>query len=182
MSFPQKIFVFIAIVHWGLAPATMAQTVSSPPAAPTAAAVADDPAGIVLTLSGMIPGHEGDPISLDLDALRAIDTLSFQTRTIWTEGPVTFTGTRLARLLAHLGVSSGTVTLTAVNNYEVSFPVADALSDDAMIAFEMNGNLMRLRDKGPLWLVYPYDENEKYQSELYYSRSIWQLSKISIAE
>lgn len=173
MKFPVRIFIFIWIVYCGMVPAVVAQGTE-----PAAA----DPGVIVLTLSGDIPGHAEAAIDLDIAALQAIDETSFQTRTIWTEGVVTFTGTRLATLLTHFGISGGTVTMAAVNNYEVSFPVADALSDDAVIAFEMDGHRMRLRDKGPLWLVYPFDGNEKYQSERYYSRSIWQLGKIAIAE
>jgi hypothetical protein len=37
---------------------------------------------------------------------------------------------------------------------------------------------MSIREKGPLWLVYPYDLNKAYQSETIYSRSIWQLVRI----
>jgi hypothetical protein len=40
---------------------------------------------------------------------------------------------------------------------------------------------MSVRDKGPLWLVYPYDSAAKYQSEVVFSRSIWQLNRLEIA-
>jgi hypothetical protein len=35
-----------------------------------------------------------------------------------------------------------------------------------------------VRDKGPLWVVYPYDSKPDYQSELIYVRSIWQLAQM----
>ena len=44
----------------------------------------------------------------------------------------------------------------------------------------MNGDVMLVRNKGPLWVVYPYDENPEYRSEVIYSRSIWQLDRIEV--
>jgi hypothetical protein len=37
---------------------------------------------------------------------------------------------------------------------------------------------MTVREKGPLWIVYPYDKNEKFQTEEIYARSVWSLWKI----
>ena len=44
------------------------------------------------------------------------------------------------------------------------------------------GAPMSVRDKGPLWIVYPYDQNTDYQSEVVFSRSIWQLNRITIQQ
>ena len=51
----------------------------------------------------------------------------------------------------------------------------------ALLAFERNGKPMSVREKGPLWIVYPYDSDAKFQSEVYYSRSIWQLDRLAVA-
>lgn len=37
---------------------------------------------------------------------------------------------------------------------------------------------MSVRDKGPLWVIYPYDSDPALQSEVTYARSIWQLVRI----
>jgi hypothetical protein len=50
-----------------------------------------------------------------------------------------------------------------------------------MIAYLRNGNPMPLRDKGPLWIVYPFDSSSDFQSETIYSRSIWQLNRIAVS-
>jgi hypothetical protein len=44
----------------------------------------------------------------------------------------------------------------------------------------MNGAEMSIRDKGPLWIVYPYDASDDFRSEVVYSRSIWQLDRIEV--
>ncbi len=118
--------------------------------------------------------------SYSLEDLRAMQTASFETETIWTEGAQTFTGVTLASIVAQLGVNGGEIEAVAVNAYSVQIPVADAVTGGPIIAFERNGDTMSIRDKGPLWVVYPYDSNPAYRTEAVYSRSIWQLEKIII--
>jgi hypothetical protein len=40
---------------------------------------------------------------------------------------------------------------------------------------------MSVRDKGPLWVIYPYDSDD-YRSEVIYSRSIWQLDRLEVVQ
>ena len=39
---------------------------------------------------------------------------------------------------------------------------------------------MSVRDKGPLFIIYPFDESEDLRSERYYSRSAWQLKHLEV--
>ncbi len=39
---------------------------------------------------------------------------------------------------------------------------------------------MRIRDKGPSFIVYPYDSLPELNNQIYYSRSAWQVSKMKI--
>ncbi len=134
---------------------------------------------ILLTVYGHIQKtNVGDTAQFDLAMLDALGRIEFETNTIWTDGSVTFTGVPLSALLDTLGVTSGTLKATAVNDYIIEIPVADVEPDAPIIAHHMNGEQMARRDKGPLWIVYPYDRDEKYQTEVTYSRSIWQLDRI----
>lgn len=143
-----------------------------------ASAVAAGSAPVLTLLSG-----DGAAVQqLSLDDLRAMNTVSFQTETIWTDGPQQFTGVPLASLAAGLGVDGGTVLARAVNDYAVEIPLPAAGEPGPVVAFERNGKEMQLRGKGPLWIVYPYDSNPAYRSEEVYSRSIWQLDRIEVQE
>jgi len=71
---------------------------------------------------------------------------------------------------------------SAINDYTIEFPVEDALLEGPMIAYLLDGAPMSVRDKGPLWIVYPYDLNPDFQNEDAYARSIWQLDRIEIAQ
>ena len=128
---------------------------------------------LTITLDGV--RHE-----LDAEGLRSLPATTFTTTTIWTEGEQTFTGVRMTELLARLGVDQGDMALTAANDYQITVPVTEFTGDGALLAYDRNGAAMTLRDKGPLWVVYPYDSDPKFRSEIVYSNSIWQLDRISI--
>lgn len=138
------------------------------------------PAGeVVLTLSGDLAAtNNGEAAMFDLAMLREMGGVKIETTTIWTEGEQSFEGVALSTLLERVGVNEGTIRATAINDYTVEIPVADAVENGPIIAYELNGKEMSVRDKGPLWIIYPYDANSDYRSEVIYGRSIWQLDRL----
>mgnify|MGYP002332084658 CR=1 FL=1 len=135
---------------------------------------------VLLTVS--LEGEGAREYQMTLDQLQALAADSFETATIWTTGPQSFTGVPLADLLAQFDMTAATSGVTlearAVNDYMVEIPLSDAAVDGPIIAYLRNGKTMSLRGKGPLWLVYPYDSNPAYRTEAVYSRSIWQLDRL----
>lgn len=132
-------------------------------------------AGAVLT----VESPSGRQV-FDMEDLRAMPSATFETETIWTDGRQTFTGVPLEAMTAHLGLEDGVIEAVAINAYAVEIPVSDAVEGGPLIAYERNGAEMSVRDKGPLWIVYPYDSKPEYRTEEIYSRSIWQLEKLSV--
>ncbi|MGY9046416.1 hypothetical protein P775_25810 [Puniceibacterium antarcticum] len=139
------------------------------------------PAGpVILTVSGDIDvTNVDDTAQFDLAMLNAMDSTTFSTSTIWTKGTRSFKGVPLNVLVESLGIEGETLRATAVNDYAIDIPISDAVQNGPILAYEMDGRTMTLRDKGPLWLVYPYDLNANYRTEVIYSRSIWQLDRIT---
>ena len=133
-------------------------------------ALADDP---LLT----VVGADGTQ-TYDQAALQAFGPVSFATSTIWTEGQPTFTGVPLQTILTDAGIDEGTVSAVAINDYAVQIPVDEVTADYPIVAFQQDGQAMSVRDKGPLWVIYPYDSDPALQSEVTYARSIWQLVRI----
>jgi len=150
-------------------------------------AIADDaPASIgeiVLTISGQINAiNVDDELQLDREALMAIGMQTVETTTIWTKGVQVFEGVPLVALMQLLNVEDGRLLATAINDYTVEIPVSDAIEGGPVIAVMLNGEQMSIRDKGPLWVIYPYDQSAAYRSEVIYSRSIWQLDRIEVIQ
>lgn len=161
----------IAAVAAGLALPALAQDIP----APTGPAI--------LTVSGDIEmtNVEGTLV-FDRDTLMALPATTIETSTIWTDGVHQFTGVSLSDLADVLGTPEGRLLATAINDYTVEIPMTDAVEGGPIVAYLMDGAQMSVRDKGPLWIIYPYDSESDYRSEVIYSRSIWQLDRLEIVE
>lgn len=153
-------------------------------AQPLAAGGQNQPAGeVVLTVSGAPQAESaGGAAQFDLAMLQGLGAAAFETSTIWTQGVQHFEGVPLDRLVDRLGITGTTLRATAINDYAVDIPLSDAVEGGPIIAYKLNGEEMSVRDKGPLWIVYPYDSKTEYQSEVVYSRSIWQLDRLEVIE
>lgn len=139
--------------------------------------------GVLLTVSGEITAMNADQsLVLDRELLMALPVTTFETSTIWTDGVHSFHGVSFADLVAEIGAEGATLLATAINDYTVEIPASDAVEGGPIIAYLMDGEEMSVRDKGPLWVIYPYDSDAAYQSELVYSRSIWQLDRLEVVE
>lgn len=136
---------------------------------------------VILTLSGEIANTntaDGN-LELDLKMLQAMPVTTFKTNTIWLEKAVEFTGVNLKAVLDYAGASGALIHAIALNDYKVDIPTETADADAPMVAYHIDGETMSSREKGPLWVVYPYDQDVKYRTELTYSRSIWQLDRLT---
>ena len=134
---------------------------------------------VVLTVSGAIGvRNSGDTAVFDIAALEALPKTEIRTSTPWT-GVSTFEGVSLADLLAAVGATGATIKATALNDYTVEIPAADATLG-AIIAYRVDGKQLSVRDKGPLWIVYPFDENPALKTETNFARCIWQLQALKI--
>lgn len=121
----------------------------------------------------------------DETALAALPWHDIVTHTVWTEGPQRFRGPLLRDILVQTGATAfdlaqRRLTLTALNDFVVDIPASDAFAFDAMLARTANGQPMAVRDKGPLWLVYPRDTTPVLQTPDFDERWVWQLTLIEI--
>lgn len=138
---------------------------------------------VLLTVSGNIAvTNVGDTAQFDRAMLQALGETEIVTDTIWTSGTHRFTGVLLDTLLEAVGAQGALLETTAINDYTVEIPASDATAEGPILAYAMDGNAMSRRDKGPLWVIYPYAADPKYRTEVIYSRSIWQLDRLSVVE
>ncbi|MEI4263526.1 molybdopterin-dependent oxidoreductase [Roseovarius sp. D0-M9] len=151
----------------------------------TQAASADQlpiPAGeIILTVSGNIENtNAGDTAQFDREMLDALGLVDITTATPWYDGVVTFSGVPVANLLELVAAEGETITALALNDYEVKIPVSDAWDTGVILATRLNGEEMTVRNKGPIFVIYPYDSDDDLKSQTYYARSAWQVNRLII--
>ena len=136
---------------------------------------------VLLTMSGNIENKNADGKAVfDTASLEKLGTVTFQTTTPWYNGRTTFTGIPLQKLMDYVGAKGSVVKVTALNDYTTIIPLSDFKKYNVILAVKVNGEYMRIRDKGPLFIVYPYDSIPELNNQVYYSRSAWQVSRMSI--
>ncbi|OLP57884.1 hypothetical protein BJF93_13655 [Xaviernesmea oryzae] len=128
-------------------------------------------------------GPQGEVLSEQ--SLASLDTLpqsKFKTSTPWHKGVVEFSGTALSAYFEAAHVSPRKIRLVALNDYVVDAEVSDLLAGDALLATRQNGVPLPISDKGPVFLIFPFDARSELQHQSYYSRAVWQLTEIDIVE
>ena len=147
------------------------------------AAALDPPSGkVVLTLTGKVAsgnGPDGTAI-FDMALLERLPRHSFTTKTPWYAKPRRFTGVLLRDLLGAVGSPPARLNATALNDYRVEIPLEDVARGHAMLAFQLDEQPMSVREKGPLVIIYPFDDKPELRSAVHYSRAIWQLRALDI--
>lgn len=135
---------------------------------------------VVLTVTGSIGRtSDGTTALFDLAGLKALPSRTITTTTPWTEGTHSYVGVSGKAFVEAVGATGSEALATALNDYVVTIPLEDFTGDHLIIAYEAGGEPMSIRDKGPLWVIYPYDDDARYRKDAVLSRSIWQLKSLS---
>ena len=128
---------------------------------------------VILTVSGNIDlTNVGSEAQFDRAMLAALPQYEFDTSTPWTEGSSHYSGPLMRDLLALLSSDGDAVHVSALNGYEAEIPV--------ILAIEKNGEAIPIREYGPLWVLYPFDQDEALLSEKIRFRAVWQVMHINV--
>ena len=130
----------------------------------------------ILTVSGLITHTNHDTKALfDRYMLDQLPRVSLTTRTPWNEGKHTYTGFSADDFFTLLGIEGENLSLIALNDYMIDIPVKDFTQVGAIFATHMDGVPMTVRNKGPIMVIYPFDEKPELKNESYYGKAIWQV-------
>jgi hypothetical protein len=136
---------------------------------------------VVLTIrgDGVRNTNVGDTAQFDMPMLDALEGRTAVVDTPWIKGTSTFSGPYLRSVLKAAGVTGTTLRVSAINDYSSDIPLEDA-ELDVILATRLGGKPMSVRDKGPIFLVYPFDLQPDLYMEKYFSRSVWQINEIEV--
>jgi hypothetical protein len=142
----------------------------------------DPPTGrVILTVTGDIATtNVGNEARFDREMLLALPQHETVTRTPWHDGVVRFTGPLGRDLMATIGARGDNLRVTALNDYAADIPVADLREHDVILAMNMDGVPMSVRDQGPLFVIYPFDDSPQLLNEEVLMRSVWQVHRIDV--
>ena len=151
-------------------------------AAAAPARALEHPSGaVVLTLRGRVRNFNGAGVAdFDMAMLERLPQTSYSTRTPWYAQPRRFTGPLLRDVLAAADAHGSTLRMVALNDYRVDLPWQDAQQFDVIVARLLDDRPMAVRDKGPLFIMYPFDAQPELGRAIYFNRAAWQLRAIEV--
>lgn len=146
-----------------------------------AAPVAPPSGEVVLTVSGAIDnGGEDGTVAFDMAMLDALPQRATTTKTPWYDGARTFRGPLGSEILQAAGAFGTTVHVTAINDYSADIPIQDFMENPVILATTVDGEHLSVRDKGPLFVIYPFDLDPDLYNEAIFGRSVWQVVSIEV--
>lgn len=167
-------------MHHLLARLTVAALLALPS---LAAAMGLPPASgpVVLTVTGDIARTNAGPAAeFDLAMLEALATRETVTQTPWYDGIRSFSGPLMSAVMEAVGARGEALRVIAINDYAVDIPVTDGMDWPVIFATRIDGRPLSVRDKGPLFVIYPFDEQPDLYNEMYFGRSVWQVTRVEV--
>jgi hypothetical protein len=135
----------------------------------------------ILTVSGKIAvKNAGETARFDMKMIEALPQHTFTTSTPWFEKPVKFTGPLLSDVLAAVKANGTMISAVSINDYKINIPMTDVTKYKVIVARLLDDKPMPVREKGPLFVVFPFDSATELRNSTYYERSIWQLKALDV--
>jgi hypothetical protein len=103
-----------------------------------------------------------------------------RTQNPWEEGAATYEGVLLRDLLKFVEANGTVLTDCRPQRLQRRHDVADAETIDVILAFKRNGKYMPVREKGPLFVVFPFSDQPALKVQQRFEQSVWQVSRITV--
>ncbi|WP_245880124.1 molybdopterin-binding protein [Zobellella taiwanensis] len=139
---------------------------------------------VILTITGNIR-HQGESLEqleFTLEQLQALPQRELTTAHLWAREPHRYLGPDLALLMetlfGHARIT--TLHLEGLNGYSVAVDWPALAPHQPILAWQENGKTMSRRDKGPLWLLLPFERLSEPQLSDFRHYMVWQLHKIRV--
>lgn len=136
---------------------------------------------LLLSITGKIEvSNQDGEARFDRPMLESLGQASIVTSTPWYKTVNRFDGVPMHKLMQAVQASGERITALALNDYATAIPIEDFERYGVLLALKRDGEYMPVRDKGPLFIIYPFDQYAELQTQKYYSRSAWQLARLIV--
>lgn len=140
------------------------------------------PAGkVILTVTGHIGAcSDQREVRLDRAMIHSLPLTEVRTKNPWEHGRATYQGVLLRDLLHYVKAHGKMMELSALNDFHTEISIADTKKYNILLAFRRNGVELTVRDKGPFFVVFPFSDVRKLETEARFAQSIWQVNHIEV--
>jgi hypothetical protein len=130
-----------------------------------------------LTLVGKVQDGE---VVLSREAIAALPQVTLTEQHVSMKAPATFKGPYVGDVLALAKASGSSIKMLALDDYVASASIADIEKYRPILAMEMDGKLMTVRDFGPYFLIWPFSEHQEVNTDVFHANAVWQLIRIEV--
>lgn len=136
---------------------------------------------VLLTVEGRIGRtSDGERAHFDRALLEGLGLKTIVTTNPFVEGVHRYDGVLLSDVLDRVGATGTVLVAKALDGYSIDIPIADARAYPVLLAMKRDGATMGIRQKGPIWIVYPLDQHPELRTENVSVRSVWQLTTLTV--
>lgn len=136
---------------------------------------------VILSVSGAI--HHTNlnrAAQFDREMLEQFPQTQVVTLTPWTDTLHRYDGVLLTDLLDQLQAEGNRVVAKGLNGYQAELNMEILSKYPVIIAIKTDGEYMRVRDKGPLWLILPLSDYPELDTTLFHEDMVWQLHELVV--
>ena len=105
---------------------------------------------------------------------------SIITSTPWHDHPVLFEGVPMRRLLSEVAANGSKIKVVALDDYVAELPTADFAKYGTLLALKIGGQYLTVAQKGPSFIIYPFDQYPELRNATYYGRAVFQVASIEV--
>lgn len=113
------------------------------------------------------------------EELESLPQESFTTSTPWTNNIHTYQGPRLSLITDNFLQPFKSIKVYGINGYAYDIKEKELKKYPFILAMKQDGKRMALRNKGPLWVLLPFNQYPKVDSkDEMLNKFVWQVNRI----
>ena len=137
-------------------------------------------ADTILTVTVKQSGQADQLTEFSRGDLQDLGLATLRTANDYVDGSAIFEGPLMRDLIVFVGGENANIArMIASNDYTVEIPMEEFFKYRVIIALKQDGKQLSLRDKGPIWLIYPMSQHVELRDPAFNNRLIWQLDRVT---
>ncbi len=133
----------------------------------------------VLTLE--IAGRPETTRRLSLSALERLPQRTYAAMLPEEERISHWQGVPLSQLFADAQLGQAKrLRVDALNDYSALIPLSDLSAHQPILAYRRDDRYIGISERGPLFIIYPLVNHPELRTQVYFNRTVWQVSRITL--
>lgn len=124
--------------------------------------------------------EDQSPVVLtDHEIITQFESTTFETQLPWFENRKSFTGIKVTDLIEFYQLTDvGSISFLGLNDYMSTSQINDIRRYQPIIAYEIEHEKIKVRNKGPYWLIFDLEKYPEIDDISFHSQMVWQIKEI----